>query len=56
MLKLLSVLAINALCLSTAKILRAEEPWWTHTVVYQIYPRSFQDSNDDGTGDLKGFI
>jgi len=28
--------------------------WWKHAVVYQIYPRSFQDSNDDGIGDLNG--
>jgi len=30
--------------------------WWKERVVYQIYPRSFQDSNDDGIGDLNGII
>ena len=28
--------------------------WWKNSVVYQIYPRSFQDSGDDGDGDLEG--
>ncbi|AHV97226.1 glycoside hydrolase family 13 protein [Paenibacillus sabinae] len=32
------------------------EKWWKETVVYQIYPRSFQDTNGDGIGDLKGII
>jgi oligo-1,6-glucosidase len=30
--------------------------WWKEAVVYQIYPSSFQDSNDDGWGDVKGII
>jgi len=29
-------------------------PWWRNAVIYEIYPRSFQDSNGDGIGDLNG--
>lgn len=33
-----------------------EKTWWKESVVYQIYPRSYQDSNKDGIGDLQGII
>jgi alpha-glucosidase len=31
-----------------------DSTWWKHAVIYEIYPRSFQDSNGDGIGDLNG--
>ena len=32
----------------------ASDPWWKHAVIYEIYPRSFQDTNGDGIGDING--
>lgn len=32
----------------------SERPWWKDAIIYQIYPASFQDSNNDGIGDLPG--
>ena len=32
------------------------ETWWKKAVIYQIYPRSFYDGDDDGVGDLRGML
>ncbi|OHV85892.1 alpha-amylase family glycosyl hydrolase [Ensifer sp. LCM 4579] len=42
---------INATASST---LQPDKDWWRGAVIYQIYPRSFQDTNGDGIGDLRG--
>ncbi|MGK2911720.1 MAG: alpha-amylase family glycosyl hydrolase [Sphingobium sp.] len=39
---------------NSAQYERSSTPWWESGVIYQIYPRSFQDSDGDGVGDLAG--
>ena len=39
-----------------AKQLGGDPDWWRGAVIYQIYPRSYQDSNGDGVGDLAGIV
>jgi len=43
------------LALATTSLAQQQaDPWWKHAVIYEIYPRSFQDSTGDGIGDING--
>jgi alpha-glucosidase len=49
---LLSMIVAQATATNAAPAVDAT--WWKHALIYEIYPRSFQDSNGDGIGDLNG--
>ncbi len=55
LIRLFFLLLPVAFCASQTNSRDAEgHEWWQHAVFYEIYPRSFADSNNDGIGDLKG--
>ncbi|MDF4002355.1 alpha-glucosidase [Luteibacter sp. PPL552] len=52
--RFLAGLALLATCGLSFAATVARDPWWKHASILEIYPRSYADSNGDGTGDLDG--
>lgn len=53
---LLNAMALITGCENKKSESDTQRKWWKEAVVYQLYPRSFKDSNGDGVGDLQGII
>lgn len=48
--------AVQRVDAASANLPDTQLPWWRGATIYQIYPRSFLDTNDDGVGDLPGIV